>query len=111
MDTITKYQKIVRQLMESYAKNKPYHGDIENELIMDEAKNHYELLHIGWDGERRVHGIVIHIDIIEDKVWVQYDGTAPGVAVELAEAGIPRSDIILGFHPPYVRQYTDFGVA
>lgn len=49
--------------------------------------------------------------MIDGKVWVQYDGTSPGVAEELAEAGIPREDIILGFHPPYVRQYTEFGVA
>ncbi|MCP4540432.1 MAG: XisI protein, partial [Chloroflexi bacterium] len=38
------------------------------------------------------------------------DGTSPGVALELAEAGIPREDIVLGFRPPYVRPRTGFGV-
>lgn len=33
------------------------------------------------------------------------------VAEELLEAGVPKEDIILGFHPPEVRQYTDFSVA
>ncbi len=32
---------------------------------------------------------VIHIDLLGDKVWVQYDGTEDGVATELVAAGIP----------------------
>ncbi|OKH32235.1 hypothetical protein NIES2101_40840 [Calothrix sp. HK-06] len=30
---------------------------------------------------------------------------------ELVALGIPREDIILGFQAPYLRKYTDFGVA
>jgi len=41
---------------------------------------------------------------------IQYDGTSPGVAVELAESGIPKEDIVLGFRPPRVRPHTGFGV-
>jgi len=62
-------------------------------------------------GQRRIHGCVVHIDIIQGKIWIQHDGTNRPVAEELLEAGVPSSDIILGFHPPQVRQYTDFGVA
>ena len=32
------------------------------------------------------------------------------VADELVAEGIPREDIVLGFHPAEVRQYTDFAV-
>jgi hypothetical protein len=111
MDTLTKYQQIVRDLILDYAQYKPSHGEIETEAIVDSQTDHYELLHVGWDGVRRVHGAVIHIDIIEGKVWIQHDGTSPGVALDLVEAGIPREDIILGFHPSHLRQYTEFGVA
>jgi XisI protein len=52
----------------------------------------------------------VHIDIIGNKVWLQYDGTTRPVADELVAAGIPREDIVLGFHPPEARQYTDFAV-
>lgn len=69
------------------------------------------MLHVGWDGQRRVHGSVIHIDIIQGKIWIQHDGTNRPVAEELLAAGVPREDIILGFYPPQVRQYTDFCVA
>jgi hypothetical protein len=111
MDTIAHYREIVRNLILEYATYKPSHGDIVTEAVIDAKQNHFELMHVGWDGERRVHGSVIHIDIIGNRVWIQHDGTAPGVAQELVEAGIPREAIVLGFRPPYVRQYTGFAVS
>ncbi|MEO1294626.1 MAG: XisI protein [Cyanobacteria bacterium J06636_16] len=79
--------------------------------VIDASQDHYEVMHVGWDGPRRIHGSVIHLDIIDSKIWIQYDGTSRPVADVLLEAGVPREDIILGFHPKEVRQYTDFGVA
>ncbi|WP_292871304.1 element excision factor XisI family protein [Nostoc sp. LPT] len=52
-----------------------------------------------------------NIDIINDKVWIQYDGTSQPVAEALLEAGILHKDIVLGFHPAELRQYTDFAVS
>lgn len=45
------------------------------------------------------------------EVWVQYDGTNRPVAEELVREGIPRSAIVLGFHPPHVRALTGFAAA
>jgi hypothetical protein len=77
---------------------------------MDRDKDHYEVMHVGWDRTRRVHGSVVHIDIINDKVWIQYNGTTEPVAEELVAAGIPPEDIVLSFHPARVRQHTGFAV-
>jgi hypothetical protein len=110
MDNLSRYQEIVQSLILEYASYKPSHGEIETEAIIDPEKGHYEVLHVGWDGPRRVHGAVIHIDIIGDKIWIQHDGTSPGVAEELVEAGIPREAIVLGFRPAHLRQYTGFAV-
>ena len=38
------------------------------------------------------------------------DGTEIGVANELVEAGVPKTDIVLAFYAPYRRQYTEFAV-
>ena len=57
---------------------------------------------------RYTHGCLIHLDIIEGKIWVQRDGTEYGVANELLEAGVPKEHIILGFKSPRMRQYTQF---
>lgn len=111
MDKLAKYREIIRQLIFDYATHKPANGQIETEVVIDSERDHYEVLHVGWDGVRRVHGSVVHIDIIGDKVWIQYDGTSVPVAEALLEAGILREDIVLGFHPAELRQYTGFAVS
>jgi hypothetical protein len=111
MDTLRRYRDIVREVIHEYASYKPSHGCIKTEAVIDPEQNHYEVMHVGWDGVRRVHGCVVHIDIIDEKVWIQYDGTSSPVADALLAAGIPREAIVLGFHPPELHQYTDFAVA
>ena len=111
MDRIEKYREIVRGLVTEYASFKPSNGEIESEAVIDSEHDHYEVMHVGWDGWRRVHGAVVHIDIINGKVWIQYDGTTRPVADELLAAGIPKDDIVLGFQPANLRKHTDFAVA
>jgi hypothetical protein len=48
------------------------------------------------------------VDIRDDLVWIQHDGTEDGIANELVEAGIPREQIVLAFHPPDQRKRTSF---
>jgi XisI protein len=110
MDRVDRYRDIVSRIVKEYASFKPSNGEIDTEAIIDREKDHYEVMHVGWDGYTRVHGCVIHIDIISGKIWIQYDGTNRPVAEELVAAGVPREDIVLGFQPPRVRQYTDFAV-
>ena len=111
MDKMNKYREIVKNLIFEYAKYKPSHGEIETEAITDTERDHYEVMHVGWDGVRRVHGSVVHIDIIGDKIWIQHDGTSRPVADELVAAGIPKESIVLAFYPADERIYTDFAVA
>lgn len=41
----------------------------------------------------------------------QEDWTERGVAADLEEAGIPKSEIVLGFQPPEVRPFTEYAAA
>ncbi|MDB9517808.1 element excision factor XisI family protein [Roseofilum reptotaenium CS-1145] len=75
MDTLRNYHELVRNLLLKYGQYKPSNGEIEPEVILDLERDRYELMHVGWDNQRRVHGSVIHIDIIEGKIWIQHDGT------------------------------------
>ncbi|MBI4769652.1 MAG: XisI protein [Chloroflexi bacterium] len=111
MDTLAHYRKIIRQLLESYAAYQPARGDVQIEVIADEANDHYELMYAGWNGPYRIHGSVLHIDIRNQKVWIQHDGTEGGIAEELVRAGISRDCIVLAFKPPEIRPHTDFAVA
>jgi len=59
MDITEHYRQIIEKIMKEYAGYKPSHGNIDTELIIDIERNHYELMHVGWDGQdgqRRVHG-------------------------------------------------------
>jgi hypothetical protein len=56
------------------------------------------------------HWAFIHVDIKDGKVWIQHNMTDQPIAEELVALGIPQDQIVLGFHPPYVRPHTGFAV-
>jgi hypothetical protein len=110
MDQLNRYRDIVRRLIEEYASYRPAYGDIRTEAVVDREHDHYEVMQVGWNSGQRVHGSVIHIDIRGGKVWIEYNGTDARLAEELVAAGIPRDDIVLGFHPAELRPATSYGV-
>jgi len=85
--------------------------EYEMQTIFDAEHDHYQLLYVGWRGNKRDFGCILHLDIKDGKIWVQHDGTEEGIANRLVEMGVPKQDIILAFHEPYVRQFTDFGTS
>jgi hypothetical protein len=107
---MTEYREIIKRVIRDYAAFGPGEEGIEAEVVFNDEQGHYELLYTGWDDWKRVHGSVIHIDIRDGKVWIQHDPTEDGVANELVEAGIPREQIVLAFHHPFKRKYTEFAV-
>ncbi len=110
MENLNTYRQIIENILSDYAKLRYAHGDIERQTVFDRAGDHYLLVSVGWD-DRRVHGCIIHLDLITGKVWIQRDGTEDGIAGELEEAGIPKDRIVLGFKRPEVRKYTEYAVA
>jgi len=67
MDRVERYRQLVSDIIRDYASCKPSNGKIDTEAIINPQTDHYEVMHIGWDGQRRVHGCVIHLDIIDGK--------------------------------------------
>ncbi len=110
MAPLTSYPEIVKRIIREYAAFKPSYGDVQVETIFDDTQGHYELTYAGWHGRRRIHGSVLHVDIRNDKIWIQHDGTERGIADDLLEAGIPKEHIVLAFHSPELREHTEFAV-
>jgi XisI protein len=79
--------------------------------VFDEAADVYAVLVEGWQGVRRLHGCLVHVEIKGDKIWVQQDGTEDGVVADLLTAGIPKDCIVLGFKSPQSRALGQFAVA
>ena len=111
MDTSGNFAAIIRQVLQEVALLTPATEALRPELVCDEMQGHYHLGEIGWEADQRIDTILIHVDIIDGKVWLQYNGTDLRVAEELVRAGIPRDHIVLGFQPPQMRKYTDYAVA
>ena len=108
MEKLKRYQTIVQDLLTAYAQTKPAYGDYEANTIFDTARGHYLLLHMGWHHKRWVHHPVIHLDIRENKIWIFRNDTEHDLGQILVEKGVPKQDIVIGFHPPHIRQYTDY---
>jgi len=111
MDQVEKYRQIIEDILNEYAEIPYAYGQVKAEVVADRQNDHYLMLAIGWEGAKRVHGCIVHVDIINGKVWIQQDGTEHGIADDLIERGIPKTKIILGFHAPHVRQHTGFATA
>ncbi|MFY7807008.1 MAG: XisI protein [Limnoraphis robusta] len=111
MDSVETYIQCVKQLLNDYGSipisNEP---DVHNEVIFDTEHHRYLLLSVGWSKGKRVHHTVMHIDIIDEQIWIQANNTDRLIAEELVEAGVPPEAIVLGLQPPDVRPYTAYGV-
>jgi hypothetical protein len=111
MENIERYRDTIERILDQYTRIPYAYGDIHTEAVFDRSNDRYLLVNVGWDRGRRVHGSLVHIDIIDGKIWIQRDGTEDGIANELVSAGIPRDHIVLGFRPAEVRPFTEFAVA
>jgi hypothetical protein len=84
---------------------------LEHQTIIDHSNGHYQLLSVGWENNTRVCHVLIHVDIKDNKIWIQQDYTVPSVTEWLLEAGVSKSEIVLGFVPPAMRADTGYAVA
>ncbi|HAZ45716.1 MAG TPA: XisI protein [Cyanobacteria bacterium UBA11369] len=105
------YRELVKKVIEKHASDRSQADASNAQIVFDTERDRYLLLYVGWRDEERLHGCPIHIDIQDGKIWIQRDFTEEGIANELAQMGVPKTDIVLGFRSPYVRQFTEFAVS
>ncbi len=110
MDKLENYRNIIKKVINEYAAIPYAYGDIESRTMFDGEEDSYMLYSVGWYNRGRQHGINLHIDIINDKIYIQHDGTEDGIATDLAREGVPKSDIVLAFHAPELRKLTEYAV-
>ncbi|MBH8572941.1 XisI protein [Nostocaceae cyanobacterium CENA369] len=111
MDRLTRYRQLVQQILHDYSEQKPASENIEVETIFDRERDHYQIVHVGWEGQDWVHSCIIHIDIKGGKIWLQWNGTEDDIAANLVAEGVLKEDIVLGFQSPFMRQFTEYAVS
>lgn len=111
MDKLETYRQAIKRLLTQCTEGGQSSTDIQVQLIFDDERGHYQWMELGWQGLTRVYNCIVHLDIQQDKIWLQRNMTDRELAEDLVVLGVAREDIVLGLHPEYKRPYTDYGVA
>jgi XisI protein len=112
MDRLDHYRQSLKTLLKGYADsiNTNSSRAIEVETIFDTENDHYLLLDVGWQERKRIHHCILHFDIKSDKIWLQENNTDIEVDEDLTEMGISKQEIVIGFHHPSMREYSDYAL-
>lgn len=110
---IKQYQSILLEILEQ--ERSDYTGtryqELEDQIIADLERNHFQLIRVGWADDTRCLDIKLQFDIKPDgKIWIQENLTDTAVDDELLKRGVPATDIVLGMQPPSYRQFSEFAV-
>lgn len=111
MDKLTSYRNSIKRILQHHAELTASIGQVRTLPIFDETSDNYMVVDLGWDRTGRVHAVVLHLQLLNEKIWIEVDGTENGVTQELLDAGIPKEDIVLGFYRPERRKLTEFALA
>lgn len=113
MDQLTADRELIKRILAEYVeleRRKPVPG-VETLLIADDERGHYQLFSLGWAGRQRVRNCRVYVRLLDGKFLIEHDLTEGGIATELLAAGVPNERIVLAFHAPELRQYSEFAAA
>lgn len=111
MDKLERYRSLIQKILEEYQQLSLGNSDVESVLLFDPIRKHYLLIKMGWHQDNRLKSNVIDVCLKDGKIWIEEDRTEDGIATDLLQAGVSCEDIVLAFHPPRLRQFTEFATA
>ena len=113
---IKKYQKVLEKYIRDLANqyNNSLGSDKNYHAIIDLKTNHFQFVRMGWHNDQFLYKVLIHLSIntTTGNIWVQQNNTEIEIDVELEKlAHIPKTHLVLGFYPEYVRAHSDYAIA
>jgi hypothetical protein len=51
MDKLDKYRTLIQQLLEEYAQFGDGDDGVDNQVLIDTQRDHYQLMHVGWQND------------------------------------------------------------
>jgi hypothetical protein len=113
MDKLVEYRRLVKSLLSEFAAwvNRTPPPNHEAVCVFDEERDQYALLNVTWGQYRCVRGAQVFVRLRDGKIRIEEDWTEDGLATKLLEHGVATDDIVLAFHPPALRPFTEFAVA
>lgn len=108
MEKLEKYSAIIEEYLRGMVHEGILQG-VEEHLIVDKTGGYFQLMRTGWAESHFRIGITIHIQLKKDgKVWILSNWTEEDVHADLANLGISKSDIVLGYLPDYARKLAGY---
>jgi XisI protein len=111
MDKLETLRLKIEEVLSKYTEPPFAEEGIATEVVFDREHDRYLLVEVGWENGIRVHRTVAHLDIINSKIWIQFDKTPHGIATDLLEQGITKNEIVLGFRSETLRRMSEFAFA
>ncbi len=110
-DQVRRYAEAAQAVLEEWCAIPNLEAGIRDRVFLDDEHRRYAVISEGWVRSERVHHVVIDLEIIDGKVWIQADNTDSAVARKLEARGVAKMDIVLGFRPPDLRAATEYAAA
>lgn len=108
MDRVEKYTEllttILQEKVEKTPKNMP---NVWHQLVIDEARQQFILLAMGWHKNEYIHDWIFHIELRDHQIWIHEDLSDPGIKLALLEKGVPEPAIVLAYLPVYEEEGVD----
>jgi len=115
-EKLEKYRRVIKKILTEYYQMTVAQSLVSTEIeaseriALDEEHDQYLWFRFGWQEKQRTQHIIMYLCIKNGKVWVEEDATDLCVVDDLLAAGIPQTDIVLGFHHPHKRNLTEFAI-
>lgn len=101
---------VIEKVLKEYADFLGSDDQVQIECVFDREQEHYLLVEVGWEDNHRIYSTLIHIDVIDQKLWIQQDSTEEGVVDELVAGGIAPQQIVQAFKASQ-RQHTQLALS
>ena len=114
MDRIKIFRQAINSVIDDYIEEHAsslLQDGLQHQAIIDNDHLRFQVMLIGWHDRHRIHSLIFHVDIIDDKIWIQNDNLEYSVAERLVDQGISKKDIVLAYFSPSHREYTEYAVS
>ena len=97
------FRDIIKSTLKEFFAISNQSGATQDRTVFDDESGVYQWCSYGWQDLKRIFNVVVHIEIRDDLVWIERNASDIEIGEILAEKGIPKNQIVLGFQAPYKR--------
>lgn len=100
MDSLTHFRQKIQKILSEFADKWQHSANTLKVItLFDKEQDHYQVLQMGWEKGQFVFSCMIHIDIIDERIWIQRNTTDTELIPLFVAEGISPSCFAIGFIP------------